>query len=248
MEFAGADRYRLAGSTSLKANTSWIANNMLTRLRQMNATNTNVGGWDASVLRGFLNDRVLKGMDYGYQAMIKPVKIFASAGNQSSEILVSNDTIYLPATREIGGYTGAPYTSEGSPISWFTSNAARIKFNGFIREDDAQVITSGTDPTQLSGYTINEGDIWINSDNSSYGYIYISAANKAKHTTIGCRKVSSSDNINAGDGGLWLRAFVWWQRSPYASSATTFCIVYGYGYAGGTTASSSCGLALGFSI
>ena len=248
MEFAGADRYRLAGSTSLKANTSWIANNMLTRLRQMNASNTNVGGWDASVLRGFLNDRVLKGMDYGYQAMIKPVKIFASAGNQSSEILVSNDTIYLPATREIGGYTGAPYTSEGSPISWFTSNAARIKFNGFIREDDAQVITSGTDPTQLSGYTINEGDIWINSDNSSYGYIYISAANKAKHTTIGCRKVSSSDNINAGDGGLWMRAWVWWLRSPYASSASSFCGVGTYGNYNTHAASNSYGLALGFSI
>ena len=248
MEFAGADRYRLAGSTSLKANTSWIANNMLTRLRQMNASNTNVGGWDASVLRGFLNDRVLKGMDYGYQAMIKPVKIFASAGNQSSEILVSNDTIYLAATREVGGYTGAPYTSEGSPISWFTSNAARIKFNGFIREDDAQVITSGTDPTQLSGYTINEGDIWINSDNQNIGYIYVSAANKAKHTTIGCRKVSSSDNINAGDGGLWLRAWVWWLRSPYASNAANFCGVNNYGGANTYYASGSYGLALGFSI
>ena len=248
MEFAGADRYRLAGSTSLKANTSWIANNMLTRLRQMNASNTNVGGWEDAVLRGFLNDRVLKGMDYGWQAMIKPVKIFASAGNQSSEVLVTNDTIYLAATREVGGYTGAPYTSEGSPISWFTSNAARIKFTGFIREDDAQVITSGTDPTQLSGYTINEGDIWINSDNQSIGYIYVSAANKAKHTTIGCRKVSSSDNINAGDGGLWLRSMVWWLRSPYASSAANFCNVSFNGNYGNTTASYYYGLALGFSI
>ena len=249
MEFAGADRYRLAsGSTSQKANSSWVSNNMLTRLRQMNPTNTNAGGWEASVLREFMNDRVLKGMDYGYQAMIKPVKIFASAGNQSSEILVTNDTIYAPATREVGGYTGAPYTSEGSPISWFVNNASRLKFNGFIRSDDAQVITSGTDPTQLTGYTIREGDIWINSDNQSYGYIYVSAANKAKHTTIGCRKVSSSDNIVAGDGGLWLRAWVWWLRSPYASSASYFCIVNSYGIYAGSYASSWYGLALGFSI
>ena len=249
MEFAGADRYRLAsGSTSQKANSSWVANNMLTRLRQMNPTNTNVGGWEASVLREFMNDRVLKGMDYGYQAMIKPVKIFASAGNQSSEILVTNDTIYAPATREVGGYTGSPYTSEGTPISWFVNNASRIKFNGFIRSDDAQVIASGTDPTQLTGYTIREGDIWINSDNSSYGYIYVSAANKAKHTTIGCRKVSSSDNIVAGDGGLWLRAWVWWLRSPYASSASNFSIVNSGGSYGGGNASNWSGLALGFSI
>ena len=249
MEFAGADRYRLAsGSTSQKANSSWVANNLLTRLRQMNPTNTNVGGWEASVLRGFLNDRVLKGMDYGYQAMIKPVKIFASAGNQSSEILVTNDTIYLPATREVGGHTGSPYTSEGTPISWFVNNASRFKFTGFTRNDDAQVITSGTDPTMLTGYTIREGDIWINTDNQSIGYIYVSAANKAKHTTIGCRKVSSSDNIVAGDGGLWLRVHVWWLRSPYASSASNFCSVNYTGYYGTNNASSWYGLALGFSI
>ena len=248
MEFDVADRYRLAGSTSVKANSSWIANNLLTRLMQMNSSNTNVGGWNASAMRGFLNDRVLKGMDYGYQAMIKPVKIFASAGNQSSEVVVSNDKLYLAATREVGGYTGAPYDSEGSPISWFTSNASRFKFNGFTRNDGAQVITSGTDPTQLSGYTINEGDIWINTNNSSTGYIYISAANKAKHTTIGCRKVSSSDNIQAGDGGLWLRACWWWLRSPYASSASSFCSVSNYGYSSTNGASSTNGLALGFSI
>jgi hypothetical protein len=180
--------------------------------------------------------------------MIKQVKIPASAGNRSSEIIVSNDRIYLAATREIGGYTGSPYDSEGSPISWFTSNAARIKFNGIIRHDDAQVITSGTDPTQLTGYTIREGDIWINSGNSSYGYIYISAATAAKHTTIGCRKVSSSNNIVAGDGSLWMRADTWWLRSPFASSTSYFCIVYGYGGATNINASYSNGLALGFSI
>lgn len=248
MEFAGADRYRLAGTTSVKANSSWLANNMLTRLRVMNPTSTNVGGWEESALRGMLNDRVFNGMDYGWQAMIKQVKIPASAGNRSSEIIVSNDRIYLAATREIGGYTGSPYDSEGSPISWFTSNAARIKFNGIIRHDDAQVITSDTDPTQLSGYTIREGDIWINSANSSYGFIYISAETAAKHTTIGCRKVSSGDNIVAGDGGLWMRAWVWWLRSPYASNAMYFCSVYSYGNANYFYAAYSYGLALGFSI
>jgi hypothetical protein len=248
MEFAGADRYRLAGSTSLKANSSWIANNLLTRLRRMNAESTNVGGWDASEMRGFLNDRVLKGMDYGYRAMLKPVKVFASTGNQSSEVIVSNDTIYLAATREVGGYTGAPYTNEGSVISWFTSNAARFKFPGFTRNDGAQVVTSGTDPTQLSGYTIREGDIWINSDNQSIGYMYISAATKVKHTTIGCRKVSSSDNIVAGDGGLWLRAHWWWLRSPHAASGSAFCIVYIIGSYNYSHAGYYHGLALGFSI
>ena len=248
MEFSGADRFRLAGSTSIKANSSWIANNLLTRLRQMNASNTNVGGWDESAMRAFLNNRVLKGMDYGWQAMIKPVKVFASAGNRSTEIIVSNDTIFLAATREVGGYTGAPYESEGSPISWFTSNRSRIKFNGYTRNDDAQVIVSETDPTQLTGYTIHEGDIWINSANQSIGYIYISAETKAKHTTIGCRKVSSGDNIQAGDGGLWLRSIWWWLRSPYVSSAAYFCNVNGSGYYYNNLASYNYGLALGFNI
>ena len=249
MEFTGADRYRLAGTTSLKANGSFLANNLLGVARRMNSSNVNAGGWNASELRGILNSRVFNALDYGWQSMIKAVKISASAGNQSTEIIVSEDKIYLPANREMGGNTSVPYSNEGSAISFFTTNASRLKFGDLIVREDAQFITAATDPTDLSGYTINEGDIWINTTNSSVGYMYISPETKAKHTAIGLYKFTSGDNIQASDGGVWIRAYWWWERSPYASGSANFMGVNHNGNPNGTNyASNSYGLALGFSI
>ena len=249
MEFTGADRYRLAGTTSLKANGSFLANNLLGVARMMNSSNVNAGGWNASELRGILNSRVFNALDYGWQSMIKAVKISASAGNQSSEILVSEDKIYLAANREVGGNTTVPYSNEGSAISFFTTYASRLKFGDLIVREDAQFITAATDPTDLSGYTIREGDIWINSSNSSIGFMYISPETKAKHTAIGLYKFSSGDNIQASDGGVWMRAYWWWARSPNASNSTYFMNVnYSGNPNSNSYASNSNGLALGFSI
>ena len=249
MEFAGADRYRLAGASSAKANGSFFANNLLRKNRRMNGTNTNEGGWNASEGRSFMNTRLWAAFDYGWRSMIKKVKINASAGNGSTEILTSEDYLYLAANRELGGSTSVPYVNEGSAISWFTSNAYRIKFSDAIRLDGSQVITSDTDPTLLTGYTINEGDIWINTVNSSYGYIYIPEEKAALHTTIGCRKVSSSDNIVASDGGLWMRAMWYFERSAAASSSANFYSVNNLGTPNSyTNASGSGGVGLGFSI
>jgi hypothetical protein len=248
MEFVGADRYRLAGTTSVKANGSYLANNILTKLRQMNPSNTNVGGWDESIMREFLNTRVWEGLDYGWQSAIKQVKIFASAGNRSTEIVTSEDRIYLAATREIGGSSESPYGFEGDAISFYTSQMRRLKFTGHIWDENAQVITAAQDPTQLTSYTVREGDIWIHTGNQNIGYMYLSAATIAKHTTIGCRKVSAGENIEASDGGLWLRAISWWLRSPHVGNTTFFWSVYNGGTVYTNGASNGSGLALGFSI
>lgn len=216
MEYVGADRYRMAGSTSQRANGSFLANNPLTLLRRMNPSNTNAGGWDASEMRTFLNTRVLAALPIKWQSAIKKVKISATAGSQSTEILVSEDYIYLAANREVGGNTSEPYASEGTAISFFTSDKSRLKFPGIIIEDNAQFITSDTDPTQLTSYAVKEGDIWIKSNSSNIGYIYMSAETIAKHTRISYRNVTSTDNIQASDGGCWVRAYFWWERSPYA--------------------------------
>lgn len=249
MEFAGSNRYRLSGSTSQRANASFFANNALPLLRRINPDATNAGGWDKSEMRSFLNTRVYEALPYNWQAAIKQVKISASAGNQSSEIVISNDYIYLAANREVGGWTSTPYINEGDAISYYTTNASRIKFCGLIVDENAQFITESSDPTQLTSYTVKEGDIWINTNNSSIGYYYISADTVAKHSRIGYRDISSTDNILASNGGVWVRAYYWWERSPYASNSTYFVIVsyYGNPYSN-SYASNAFGVAFGFSI
>jgi len=250
MEFAGADRYRLAGQTSTKTNSSWIANNPLALLHRMNPTATNVGGWDESEMRTFLNTFVWNGLPYWLQSIIKTVKINASAGNQSSEIVTSEDRLYLPANRELGGWTSQPYSDEGTAISFFTSDKSRVKIPGFIIPEDAEYYTGNTDPTAYTGSSVKEGDIWINTGNSSIGYIYVSAETKAKHTRMGFWRLNDGNLIAANDGGLWVRASFWWERSPYASYSAYFMYVlfYGYPYGYYGAANYAYGVVVGFSI
>ena len=249
MEFAGADRYRLAGQTSTRANSSWIANNPLALLKRMNASNTNAGGWDGSEMRTFLNSIIWDAFPYWLQAIIKTVKINASAGSQSNEIITSEDNVYLAANRELGGWTSSPYADEGSAISFFTNNASRVKIPGFIIPEDASFYSVNSDPTALSGYNVKEGDIWIHTGNDSIGYIYVSAATKAKHTRMGFKSISDSTTLTASNGGCWIRALYWWERSPYASNSTNFVNVASYGYPSGSYyASNTFGVVLCFAI
>lgn len=90
--------------------------------------------------------------------------------------------------------------------------------------------SSNTDPTALSTASVKRGDIWINTGNQEIGYYYIPADEKNKHYFYG-----GNDNIVASDGGLWLRAQYWWERSPTAGSSTHFVYVYYYGYPSSTS-------------
>ena len=224
MEFCGTDRYRLAGGTSAKAKISFIANNLLTgRGYWMNSTNTNAGGWDASLMRTFCNTRLLNALPIQWRNILKTVKVNASAGSQSTEIVISEDKIYLAANTEIGGYTTEPYGSEGTPISWFTSGKSRLKFRGRMVKDDAQFFTAADDPTLDPEATVNEGDIWINTSNDSIGYMYLTQAELDKYNL--------TPNFTASIGGGWIIASSWWERSPYASYSTDFMFVYTNGRA-----------------
>lgn len=177
----------------------------------------------------FLNTRVYNALPLTWQSMLKTVKISASAGDKSTEIITSEDKIYLAANRELGGWTTEPYVNEGYAISWFTKNSIRCKFRGQIIPDDATYYTSNTDPTALSTASVKRGDIWINTGNQEIGYYYIPADEKNKHYFYG-----GNDNIAASDGGLWLRAQPWWERSPVAGNSTYFVNVYGSGNPNGS--------------
>ena len=181
-------------------------------------------------MRTFLNTRVYNALPLTWQSMLKTVKISASAGDKSTEIVISEDKIYLAANTELGGWTKEPYVNEGYAISWFTKNSIRCKFRGQIIPDDATYYTSNTDPTALSTASVKRGDIWINTGKDSIGYYYIPADEKDKHYFYGV-----NDNITASDGSLWLRAQYWWERSPYADNSANFMIVGNGGspYGGG---------------
>lgn len=235
-EFAGPEanpsRYRLAGGSSQRSNASFIANNPFDgRGYWMNQTNTNAGGWDKSLMRQFMNGRVYRGMPIQWKAMNKKVRISASAGSQSTAMVVSEDNMYLAATKEINpNESNTTYNSEGDPISWFvansnpntvggamTANATRVKFRGRIIPEDATFYFSNSDPTQVSTNRVKPGDIWIHTGNNSVGHYYVSAEEIAQKAIV--------PTYPASAGGGWFSAETWWERSPYVSNSAYFLYV-----------------------
>ena len=241
MEYYGANRYRLAGNTSQKSNASFICNHLLAdRTHVMNSTNTNVGGWEASKMRTFLNTRVYDALPTVWKSMLKKVKINASAGNKSTEILVSEDYIYLPCTTEMNNSKDSIYPSEGEYITWYTSNKSRIKFKGYVIPDGAEYYLSNDDPSTISTNNIKAGDVWLEDDNSDIGFIYVPQDILDKYNI--------TPSTTAAIGGGWIQAQYWWLRSPNTGGPAPFWGVYNGGGVGGNGASYSNGVCPCFSI
>ena len=103
----------------------------------MNDNWTNVGGWNDSKMRktnmpAFLATfpDILKS-DIG----IKTVNKRASAGNQSTNIITSQDRCWIPALIEVMGSSGNSVPGEGTQYSLFTTNSSRIKKVGAAAAD-----------------------------------------------------------------------------------------------------------------
>ena len=244
MEYWGAGKYYYA-NTSNVCGLSFIANNQLGNVKGRgfyhHSTNTNVGGWDASELRDFMNGRLFDAYPTVWQSAIKAVEIRATSGNRSTNIITNYDKIYAASYRELGApTTDAGYIEEvgtsTSPISWFTNNAQRIKFRGKIRKYDgdpsATIYTCSQEPAALYQTNIAEGTIWIHSGNSYIGYIFLSQSELDQY---GITPDIEADS-NYASGG-WVIAYLWWGRSPGLSNTTYFMYVsYSgglYGYSAG---------------
>lgn len=206
----------------------------------MNTTNSNVGGWDATIMRTFCNTRLYDALPTAWQSMLKKVKISASAGNNTTEILTSEDYIYLPCYTEMSNTQSGIYPSEGDYITWFTNNPSRAKFKGRIIPDGASYYSSSSDPSTVSTNDVKEGDIWINTGNQSIAYMYL------KQDEID--KLNITPAYTASIGGGWVSASIWWLRSLYVGSTTNFWYVNTNGYCNGSYASSSIGVCPCFSI
>ena len=222
MEFCGANRYRLAGSTSQKSNASFIANNLLAgRGYWMNKTNDNTGGWNASLMRTFCNGRLFDALPTVWQSMIKPVKISASAGNKSTEVLVSEDKVYLECITALANNKNSIYATEGDYISWFTSDIYRAKFRGRIIPDGASYYTDSSEPSTISSNNVKVGDVWKINGNGIC-YICVSKADIERYS------LTVYADCSSGIGG-WVSAYNWWLRSPNIDGSTTFWYVYSNG-------------------
>lgn len=238
-EYWGAGKYYYYG-TDKPCKASFVCNSilggsMITRNYRHHTTATNVGGWHDSDLRSFYNGRIHDSMPIELQALIKKVEIRATAGNALTEIVISDDYIYVPSLREAGnGTTSAGYISEVgtsiNPISWYTTARNRAKFRGKIRkyssDSENTLYIEAQEPSALYDVTLKTGDLWVNTTSSSYLYYYV--------TQEEIDQYGYTVDFEA-DGGGWILGAWYSLRSPYLGNRTQFWYV---GAAGSTSNSS----------
>ena len=110
-----------------KAPISMLLKNCLTSASFLNGSNTNIGGWENCARRGALQSTTFNTLPEELRNAICPVKKKTSAGNQSTTINTTTDTLFLLSEVEVFGSTTYSVAGEGSQYPIFTDNNSRIK-------------------------------------------------------------------------------------------------------------------------
>lgn len=126
-QYCGSGRYQVNPSTGRMTGASFICENLLAYGYHINSSQSNVGGWEASEMRNFCNDRIYNAFPTVWKSVIKKPYIPANIGNNTTTIVTSQDYVYLPSNVELTATTTDPYNNEGYAISWMTSTTDRIK-------------------------------------------------------------------------------------------------------------------------
>lgn len=133
LEIADFNHDYLSGSTSAsKAGISMITRDLLPNKKQMNSTNTNVGGFPASDLCEYLNGDIYNALPEDLKSIIVPIYKWYGKGNSTTNGAWSAHKIWVPLEYELFGQTtNAPATEHTTgnarkyPI--FTDANSRIK-------------------------------------------------------------------------------------------------------------------------
>lgn len=123
-------RYYLSDNSGARSSIAFISSKTLTHPAVMDTASTNAGGWASFALNSYLNSRVYEAFPDSWKQLIKQVKVKSSIGEKSLTISSSDCYVFVPSISElIPSMTSEPYGSEGTIISHFTSNEARICYN-----------------------------------------------------------------------------------------------------------------------
>lgn len=133
LEIADFDHDYLSGSTSAsKAGISMITRDLLPDTRQMDSSNTNVGGFPASALYDYLNGTILNGLPSDLRSALKTTYKWYGTGNNTTNGQWHGSKVWIPLEYEMFGtttYSPATEHSTGNARKYpiFTNNASRIK-------------------------------------------------------------------------------------------------------------------------
>ena len=100
-------------------------------LKNMNSTNTNVGGWTNCAMRQTHLPAILTKMPTEVQNGIREVNKLTSAGKQSATINTTADKLFLLSEIEIFGSVSDSKSGEGTQYDYYKAGNSKVKkFNG----------------------------------------------------------------------------------------------------------------------
>lgn len=165
LELSGFKKYYLSDDSGKRASITLLASQLLSISKPLGTGTSNVGGWNKCTLGEFLDSRLLNAIPIQWRQLIKQVKVNSSSGNKSTEIVSSNNYIYIPCAIELNPtMTEEPYCYEGAGINYFTTNASRI-----CRAEDGIAYEY---LTRSPNVQYNEYYFHIQDTGSLYGYFY----------------------------------------------------------------------------
>ena len=99
--------------------------------KNMNSSNTNVGGWTSCAMRTTHLPAILALMPTEVKNSIREVNKLTSAGNYSTTIVTTADKLFLLSEIEIFGIVDRSVNGEGTLYDYYKAAGSRIKtFNG----------------------------------------------------------------------------------------------------------------------
>lgn len=95
-----------------------------------NISGYNIGGWNYSDLRKWLQEVFFQKLPEDLQKVIKPVLKKSDLGYSTSTIKETKDYIWIPSIRELNCESNVQTTlNQGQPYAMYTNNESRIKTN-----------------------------------------------------------------------------------------------------------------------
>lgn len=161
--------------------------NCLATRYQMNASNTNVGGWESSKMRTSVMPTLLSQLPADLQSVIKSVYKKTSAGNKSTTITTTNDKLFLLSEVEVNGTTATTYADEGEQYAYFKRNGGYVQYGN-----------DGYYPNGIKALSNGDGDScnwWLRSP-------YVSSTSYFRYVDrgggVGCGSASLSCGVSFG--------------------------------------------------
>ena len=106
---------------------------LMSAAHQMNAADTNTGGFAGSAMAAFLNDAVLGGLPRFIRSMIERITVCSTAGDGSADLVSMETSLTLESAAEVGAANYESEVAEGAEETAFgcyTDNESRVKRSG----------------------------------------------------------------------------------------------------------------------